>query len=182
MPRLNGKKWAEPVCTVIIDKNLASNQTLMRKLKKVRRQFNQAVPFKVKLKINTEPEFPSITHAINYARDQNAVLTLYKQGETWGLGTRVANTAFNASQGSTAVHSAVVRINDIRLQQVSGGDLNYITNLIFHEVGHAFGLDHADPKTEKFSIMRIGKFFGGKRLGLSKGDKKALRSIYGKKK
>ena len=101
-----------------------------------------------------------------------------------GLGNRLANASFITSQGGTKVHGGVIRINDIRLQEVAGGALpnyylNYLANITWHEVGHLFGLDHADHRIRPKPIMlSSGKFSKLKRLGLAKDDKRGLRRIY----
>lgn len=173
---LNNKHWAEKTCTIMLPTSL-SDKKLVNRVRYIAGQYQASTGVKMRVKVY-DGAFASTLDAIYFAEDTNSIVVLYEPGEDLDIGNRVANTSFIASQGSTVVHAAVVRINDVRLQQVSEGDLNYLGNLIGHEVGHAFGLDHPGGGRLKNSIMHLGKFTGGKRFGLARSDKKALRGIY----
>lgn len=175
---LNGKRWVEPTSTIFLPQSLKQPKILKR-MRIVRRQYNTETPFKVRMRIN-DGAFASTLDAIYFAADTNSIVVLYQEGEDYGLGTRVANLSFIASQGGTKVHAAVIRINDIRYKQVTaGGNLNYLANVISHEIGHAYGLDHTDHRIRPRPVMVSGgKFSKLKRLGLAPDDKRGLREIY----
>jgi hypothetical protein len=179
---LNGKKWAEDQALILLPK--AFNEPLMRKrMNIIVNQFRRNVPFKIKTRYH-DLKVDGLLNVINYATQNNLIIVLYKEGETYGLGNRVANASFvTANINGSNVHAGLIRINDIRLQQVIGGRddgyaLNYIANVTWHEVGHLFGLDHTDKRRGRPLMLSAGKFSKLKNLGLSLDDKKGLREIY----
>jgi len=172
---LNGKKWVEKRLTIILPASL-DDPKLIKRIKFIAMQIRKNVPFKVSVRIRESGAFISLYDELTFATEEKAVVVLYTPGETFGLGTRVANAGFIASNGGNNVHASLVRINDLRYQTVTdGGDITYLANLIGHEVGHAVGLDHASSTKKPRPIMSIGKF--GK-VGLTRDDKKGLRKVY----
>ena len=177
---LNGKRWVEPVYTVVLPSTL-NDPALVKRVRFIMQQIKNNVPMRVRFKV-LDGAFTGIFEALDFARETNSVYVLYQPGEDYGLGTRVANCGFIASRGSTEVHAGLIRINDIRYKEVTaGGDINYLAQVIGHELCHKLGLGHSKKKDRKPDpIMSIGKFkrFNRKHFGLTRDDKRGLREIY----
>lgn len=182
---LNGKKWAGDRATILFPE--AFNEPLMRKrMRIITKQFQEATGIKFKGRFH-DLQFNSLLEVQNFiALNDNLIIILYKPGLTYGLASsKVAKADFTTTNGGTLVTGGLIRINDIRYQEVTAGiesrsnyKLNYLANVTGHEEGHLLGLDHVSLADHPKAIMTLGKFSKLKNLGLAPDDKRGLREIY----
>ena len=180
MANLHSWKWAEDECTLVLCNELYSKE-LKSKISKILGKFPK-LPFKLFFQCSEVPAFTDMNKALDFVRGTKSVFVNYKPGHDFKMGNRIANASTTKSGASTKSHSGLVRINDIRLQQATGGDTTFLANIIVHELLHCLGIDHAsalaDEKgfvTKNRPIMVSGKSHP---LGLSYDDKQGIKERY----
>jgi hypothetical protein len=184
-------KWGREECNLVLCaelSNYAQDVLLEKKLNKVLEQINKVkLPFKVDLVKSTVAGSTPVIEAQEMARNIIGIVVLYEPGSDLGLKTEVAHTDYSIN-GYNEIQGAVIRVNDLRLQQVAPGNMIYLTNLIIHEALHAFGLAHPTsptywdekvqryvPMSKNLPVMILGKT---NPLGLAYDDIQGLKDKY----
>lgn len=184
MANLHKHKWVEDECNVELPPELVEAYPKIYNLvSKVLKQISKQTPFKINLHIS-KVAAKSMTpwEALNYAGGRKTIYTMYVPGEDYSLWTRIANATTTKSGNGTKAHSGLIRINDKRLQEATGGDNVFLANIIGHEVLHILGIDHCSRISNEYGfitknrpIMVSGKAYP---LGLSYDDKQGLKQQY----